>query len=57
MGWKIAILQIHFLMIWMFILSVGFFGIYRKDSKTAVLLLLMFSGIQLANSLGRTSGG
>lgn len=45
------------LLIQFFILSSGIIGIYSHNKNAALIILLLFLGVQLANSLGRTSGG
>ncbi len=54
---SLPIVRTLMMLLQFFILSSGLIGIYNHNKNAALLILLLFLGVQLANSLGRTSGG
>lgn len=58
-GWNGSLPPFRFIMLLsqFLILSAGFGALVRRDKTSAVIVILLFGGVQTANALGRTSGG
>jgi hypothetical protein len=54
---QLSLFRFLFLLLQFFILSAGLIALFQRDKTMTAAIILMFLGIQLANALGRSSGG